>query len=56
MGGVDDQVDLRRRFDQWSRDLSFCEYRRSLRAVPVGVLDAVYGDELAVLRPRPWLR
>ena len=54
--GADDHVDLRRSFDQWSRDLSFFEYRRSLRAVPVDVLDAVYGDELAVLRPRPWLR
>lgn len=54
--GLDDHVDLRRRFDQWERDLSFFECRGMPRAEPVDVLDALWGDDPSLLRPRPWFR
>jgi len=54
--GLDNHVDLRRRFDQWGRDLSFFAFQRSQRAQPVDVLDAIWGDDLSAQRPRPWLR
>ena len=53
--GLESHVDLRRRFDQWERDLSFfAVQRRPQPAAPEP--DALWGDDPILVKERPWLR
>jgi hypothetical protein len=57
--GLEDHVDLRRRFDQWGRDRTFGRYELKPAPIPifdVDVGDAIWGDDPSLRGIKTWVR